>query len=236
MHCRNCRSSTRRTLSTWSRDCKPSIRLNGTKSISPTKKKAICASFLCNSRFVIWQFSFVYYCTFLNTEGSLLLSIWNPCCFSSDRNSCCFQMGELKARHEAMKQEQEMNHSEQLEGLKQQYEMSLEGNLVLRMDVICTFYLNLEKKKISMNDSDCMTDLCYRVLHFQIYFWCHNICNLFRSQQNLHTPAAGSGERYERDRSCFICKFNLPHIQESKRMSDEHSLNLPCGENTAETD
>lgn len=56
-------------------------------------------------------------------------------------------MGELKARHEAMKQEQEMNHSEQLEGLKQQYEMSLEGNLVLRMDVICTFYLNLEKKK-----------------------------------------------------------------------------------------
>lgn len=87
-----------------------------------------------------------------------------------------------------------------------------------------------------MNDSDCMTDLCYRVLHFQIYFWCHNICNLFRSQQNLHTPAAGSGERYERDRSCFICKFNLPHIQESKRMSDEHILNLPCGENTAETD
>lgn len=43
-------------------------------------------------------------------------------------------MGELKERHEAMKQEQEKNHSEQLGGLKQQYEMSLEGNLVLRMD------------------------------------------------------------------------------------------------------
>lgn len=51
-------------------------------------------------------------------------------------------MGELKARHEAMKQEQEKNHSEQLEGLKQHYEMSLEGNLVLWMDIICTFYLN----------------------------------------------------------------------------------------------
>lgn len=46
----------------------------------------------------------------------------------------CFQMGELKAKHEAMKQEQEKNHSEQLGGLKQQYEMSLGGNLVLRMD------------------------------------------------------------------------------------------------------
>lgn len=61
MHCRNCRSSTRRTWSTWSRDCKPSIRPNGTKSISPTRKKPINASFLCNSRFVIWQFYFVFY-------------------------------------------------------------------------------------------------------------------------------------------------------------------------------
>lgn len=33
-----------------------------------------------------------------------------------------------------MKQEQEKNHSEQLDGLKQQYEISLEGNLVLCMD------------------------------------------------------------------------------------------------------
>lgn len=38
-------------------------------------------------------------------------------------------MGELKAQHEAMKQEQEKTHSEQLQGMKQQYEMSLEGNL-----------------------------------------------------------------------------------------------------------
>lgn len=30
--------------------------------------------------------------------------------------------------------------------------------------------------------------------------------------------------------------LTLPHIQESKGMSDEHFLNLPCGENTAETD
>lgn len=53
---------------------------------------------------------------------------------TSDRNSYCFQMGELKATHEAMKQEQEKNHSEQLEDLKHHYEMSLEGNLVLWMD------------------------------------------------------------------------------------------------------
>lgn len=43
-------------------------------------------------------------------------------------------MGEIKARHEVMKEEEEKNHSEQLNGLKQQYETSLEGNLVLRMD------------------------------------------------------------------------------------------------------
>lgn len=62
-------------------------------------------------------------------------------------------MGELKERHEAMKQEQVKNHSEQLDGLKQQYEMSLEGNLVLRVD---GYYLYLfpkfGKNKKSMND------------------------------------------------------------------------------------
>lgn len=40
------------------------------------------------------------------------------------------KMGELKAKHEAMKQEQEQTHSAQLQALKQQYETSLEGNLV----------------------------------------------------------------------------------------------------------
>lgn len=43
-------------------------------------------------------------------------------------------MGEIKARHELMKEEEEKNHSEQLNGLKQQYETSLEGSLVLWMD------------------------------------------------------------------------------------------------------
>lgn len=57
--------------------------------------------------------------------------------------------------------------------------------------------------------TDYMTDLCYTVLLFQIYFWCHNFCNLFRAQQILQTPATGSGERYERVWSCFICKFNF---------------------------
>lgn len=75
VHCRNCRSSTSRTWSTWSRGCKPSIRKNGTKSISPTKKKPISASFSCNSRFVTLQFYFVFSCMCINTEGSIF---WSP--------------------------------------------------------------------------------------------------------------------------------------------------------------
>lgn len=51
-------------------------------------------------------------------------------------------MGEIKARHEVMKEEQEKNHSEQLNGLTQQYETSLEGNLVLRMDGYCFVILS----------------------------------------------------------------------------------------------
>lgn len=68
---------------------------------------------------------------------------------TSDRNVGCFQKGELVAKHEAMKEDQEKNHSEQLEGLKQQYEMSLEGNLVLCMDVRYIYlYILPGKKKI----------------------------------------------------------------------------------------
>lgn len=125
---------------------------------------------------------------------------------TSDRNSCCIQMGEIKTRHEVMKEEQEKNHSEQLNGLKQQYETSLEGNLVLRMDgyFFCT-YLNLSGKI-----HEWLTAWqTYSVLHLQIYFWCHNIYNLFRAQQILQTPAAGSGERYEGDWSYFICKSSF---------------------------
>lgn len=36
-------------------------------------------------------------------------------------------MGELKATHEAMKQELQNSHTEQLQSVKEQYEMSLEG-------------------------------------------------------------------------------------------------------------
>lgn len=65
------------------------------------------------------------------------------------------KMVELKDRHEAMKQEQEKTHSEQLEGLKRQYERSLEGNLVLWwIDLFFMFYLNFK-----------VTDLCYTALH-----------------------------------------------------------------------
>lgn len=65
------------------------------------------------------------------------------------------KMVELKDKHEAMKQEQEMGHSQQLEGLKQQYEISLEGNLVLWwIDLFFMFYLNFK-----------VTDLCSTVLH-----------------------------------------------------------------------
>lgn len=65
------------------------------------------------------------------------------------------KMVELKDKHEDMKQEQEKAHSQQLEGLKQQYEISLEGNLVLWwIDLFFMFYLNFK-----------VTDLCYTVLH-----------------------------------------------------------------------
>lgn len=65
------------------------------------------------------------------------------------------KMVELKDKHEAMKQEQEKAHSEQLEGLKQHYEISLEGNVVLWwIDLFFMFYLNFK-----------VTDLCYTVLH-----------------------------------------------------------------------
>lgn len=61
------------------------------------------------------------------------------------------KMVELKDKHEAMKQEQEKAHSEQLESLKQQYE----GNLVLWwIDLFFMFYLNFQD-----------TELCYTVLH-----------------------------------------------------------------------
>lgn len=53
----------------------------------------------------------------------------------------CFQMQELEARHEVMKQEQEKIHSEQLDGLKHQYKISLEGNLVLCMDGYYYLYI-----------------------------------------------------------------------------------------------
>lgn len=57
---------------------------------------------------------------------------WLFVTFSEAQNKLMFlKMVALKDRHEAMKQEQEKAHSEQLEGLKQQYEGSLEGNLVL---------------------------------------------------------------------------------------------------------
>lgn len=38
-----------------------------------------------------------------------------------------FKMGELKANHEAIKLELQSSHTEQLQCVKQQYEMSLEG-------------------------------------------------------------------------------------------------------------
>lgn len=41
--CTKCSSSTRRTWSSWSRDSKPSTRLSGTRSTSPTRKKPISA-------------------------------------------------------------------------------------------------------------------------------------------------------------------------------------------------
>lgn len=37
------------------------------------------------------------------------------------------KMGELRANHEAMKQELENSHTEQLQCVQEQYEMSLEG-------------------------------------------------------------------------------------------------------------
>lgn len=37
------------------------------------------------------------------------------------------KMGELKSSHEAMKLELQSSHAEQLQCVKQQYEMSLEG-------------------------------------------------------------------------------------------------------------
>lgn len=53
------------------------------------------------------------------------------------------KMGEFKDKHEVIKQEQERAHSEQLEGLKRQYEISIQGNLVLWwINIIFMFYLN----------------------------------------------------------------------------------------------
>lgn len=64
------------------------------------------------------------------------------------------KMVELEVKHEAMKQEQEKAHSEQLDGLKQQYERSIEGNLLLGwIDLFFMFYLNFK-----------VTDLCYTAL------------------------------------------------------------------------
>lgn len=64
-------------------------------------------------------------------------------------------MVELKDKHEAVKQDQEKAHSEQLEALKRQYEISLEGNLVLWwMCIWFVFYLNFK-----------VTGLCYTVVH-----------------------------------------------------------------------
>lgn len=117
------------------------------------------------------------------------------------------KMGELKDKHEAMKQEQERTHSEQLDGLRHQYELSIQGKLVLwwNHNPKYNFHVLLELNKMH----ECLT--CWT------YFWCTHICNLFRAQQILQRPAAGSGQRYERNWSCFICKLNFTKHSEEQR-------------------
>lgn len=54
---------------------------------------------------------------------------------------CCvlfLKMGELKANHEAMKLELQNSHVEQLQCVKQQYEMSLEGEWTVLAQTIQT--------------------------------------------------------------------------------------------------
>lgn len=92
------------------------------------------------------------------------------------------KMGELKDKHEAMKQEQERAHSEQLEGLKRQYEISIQGNLVLWWNPNPKYhFLELNKMHVG-HVSDAFI-----------------FVNLFRAQQVLQTPVAGSGQRHERN-------------------------------------
>lgn len=68
MHCRKCRSSTRRTWQSWTRDCRPSTRLSGTLFISPTKRKPTSARLSCSTRFVSIVLFFFCYLFFFNTK------------------------------------------------------------------------------------------------------------------------------------------------------------------------
>lgn len=60
-------------------------------------------------------------------------------------------MGELKANHEALKLELESSHAEQLQSVKQKYEMSLEGEWTVfdqineTTSILCS-WLKLRKK------------------------------------------------------------------------------------------
>lgn len=143
-------------------------------------------------------------------------------------------MGEIKARHEVMKEEEEKNHSEQLRGLKQQYETSLEGNLVLPMDG--WFFVHFIWTWVEKSMNGWLPD---RPIQF---YTCRYISDviIFLTSSELSKSYKHQLQDLEKDMKQTEATLSvspaLAHSQESEGTSHERILNLPCGENLAGAD
>lgn len=108
-----------------------------------------------------------------------------------------------------MKQELENSHTEQLQCVKQQYEMSLEGAYSTQLQTFSEAALWVHLKLTDFFFFYFIMNLCCTVLSFLKYFWCHNTCKLFRAQQSPQSGGAVFGQNFERYRSRSICKLDF---------------------------
>lgn len=139
VQCGHCRSSTRRTWKRWSRDCRPSTRLSGIRSTSPTKRRQTSAKLCYKSRFAPFHthLSFTSYCWMHINLLVILRDVIEVFCM------CLEKMEQLEVSHDAMKLELEHSHEEQLQCVKQQHEWSLEGEWV---ESCISFHLEFDTK------------------------------------------------------------------------------------------
>lgn len=92
------------------------------------------------------------------------------------------KMGELKANHEAMKLELQSSHAEQLQCVKQQHDMSLEGewtvlHLLLELLLLIHYKLTPAEKALSILMHEVVMNLDFCCSSFS----CHNTRQTFQN-------------------------------------------------------